>query len=175
MATTTIGIIADTHDNRWSTEAVLSQFAAANVSHIVHAGDYIAPFNARYFGDWAGRFTGVFGNNDGERIGLLKQYSEIGPIHVGPHPIEIGGRRFLVMHEPAALDAIGRSGDFDAIVYGHTHSVDIRAVTHATGSGETLIINPGEAGGWLNGSATAVLLNLETMEHQLIEVPLHPE
>ncbi len=175
MATATIGITADTHDNRWSTEAILSQFAGENVDHIVHAGDYIAPFNARYFGNWAGRFTGVFGNNDGERVGLLKQFSDIGPIHVGPYPVEIGGRRLLLMHEPAALDAIGHSGDFDVVVYGHTHTVDIRAVKHASGSGETLIINPGEAGGWLNGSATAVLLDLETMEHQLIDVSLHPE
>jgi hypothetical protein len=34
----------------------------------------------------------------------------------------------------------------DVIIYGHTHEVDIRI-------GSPLIINPGEAGGWLKGKS----------------------
>ena len=175
MAHERIGILSDTHDNQWALEAILDRFREAGVAHVIHAGDFVAPFSAKYFAEWSGSFLGIFGNNDGERIGLAKQFADIGPLHVGPHPIRVLGRRFLVMHEPAALDAIGHSGDFDAVIYGHTHVVDIREVPNATGNGSTLIINPGEAGGWLHGKATAVILHPETMEYALVEVPRYPQ
>ena len=48
-------------------------------------------------------------------------------------------------------------------------------VPYAAGGGSTLIINPGEAGGWLHGKATAVILNPETMEYTLVEAPRYPQ
>ncbi|HDS74607.1 MAG TPA: metallophosphoesterase [Firmicutes bacterium] len=175
MANESIGILSDTHDNRWALEAILSRFRGEGVTYVIHAGDFVAPFNAKYFSEWSGKFLGVFGNNDGERIGVAKQFADIGPLHVGPHLVRVFGRRFLVMHEPAALDALGRSGDFDAVIYGHTHVVDIREVPYVAGGGSTLIVNPGEAGGWLHGEATAVILNLDTMHSTLVKVPLYPQ
>jgi uncharacterized protein len=169
-----IGILSDTHDNKWAIQAIADQFRSMGVKSVLHGGDYVAPFNAKYFSDWSGNFQGVFGNNDGERIGLVKQFNDIGPLHVGPHPIRIGDRRILIMHEPAALDAIGKSGDFDCVIYGHTHALDIRTVAHVAGGGETLIVNPGEACGWMHDRATAVVLNLESMEYELIKAPHYP-
>lgn len=174
MAGFRIGILSDTHDNKWAIQAISERFEAAAVEHVIHGGDYVSPFNAKHLSAWSGRFDGVFGNNDGERIGLSKFFSDIGPIHVGPHPVRLGGRRLLVMHEPAALGALGRSGDFDAVVYGHTHAVDLRTVPHASGTGETLIVNPGEGGGWVHDRATAVILDLETMSYELLDVPTYP-
>jgi hypothetical protein len=51
----------------------------------------------------------------------------------------------------------------DAIVYGHTHDVDVRL-------GHPLVINPGEAGGWLTGKATMALLDLETMTVEIVSL-----
>jgi len=174
MARSLLGIVSDTHDNKWALEAILGRFKEEDVTMVVHAGDYVAPFNARCFSILSCEFVGIFGNNDGERVGLTKSFAKYGPLHVGPHPITIGTRRLLVMHEPAALDALGKSGEFDALIYGHTHALDIRTLPHAAGDGQTLIINPGEGGGWLHDRATAVLLDLDTMKHEVVEVPHYP-
>lgn len=169
-----VGILSDTHDNIWALTAILRRFQEAGVSYVIHAGDFIAPFNAKYFADMDAEFLGVFGNNDGEKIGLTKAFSLVGDLHSGPHPLRIGGKRFLVMHEPGAVDSIAKSGDYDCVVYGHTHEVDIRTIPRASGDGETLVVNPGEGSGWVTGKATAVVIDLGTMSPETIEVPTHP-
>ena len=169
---TKLGIVSDTHDNKWSLVAILDRFQKAGVSHVIHAGDMVSPFNAKHFAGMDVVFLGVFGNNDGEKIGLAKLFSDIGTMHEGPHPVQIDEKRFLVMHEPGAVDSIAKSGDYDCVIYGHTHSLDIRTVSHA--SGETLIVNPGEGSGWTTDKATAVLLDLDTMGTEIIEVPHYP-
>jgi len=174
MAGPRIGILSDTHDNKWAQQAVLERFRAAEVGLVIHGGDYVAPFNARLYAGIGCPFTGVFGNNDGERVGLVKAFSDVGKIHVGPHPLREEGRLLLVMHEPGALEALARSGEFDVVIYGHTHALDVRIVPHANGRGQTLVVNPGEASGWLHDRATAVLLDLETLEPEVIEVAHHP-
>ena len=174
MAASLLGILSDTHDNKWALEGILARFREAGVGMVIHAGDFVAPFNARHFSALPCEFVGIFGNNDGERVGLTKAFAKFGPLHVGPHPITVGKRRLLVMHEPAALDALARSGEYDAVLYGHTHALDLRTVPHAQGNGASLIINPGEGCGWLHDRATAVLLDLDTMRHEVIEVPIHP-
>jgi putative phosphoesterase len=50
-----------------------------------------------------------------------------------------------MMHEPRGLDALAASGDYDLIVYGHSHEREERA------AGRTRIVNPGEVCGWLTG------------------------
>lgn len=76
--------------------------------------------------------------------------------------IEIQGKKIALMHEPQMIDALAQSGNFDIVIYGHTHEVDIRKINN------TLIINPGEACGWLYGKATVVLLNLDDLKPELI-------
>jgi hypothetical protein len=169
-----VGVVSDTHDNKWAFEAIVKRFSDEAVLHVLHAGDFVAPFNARHLSNLNCPFTSVFGNNDGERIGLLKTFGALGTITVGPYALAVEERRLLVMHEPAALEALGASGMFDAVIYGHTHGVEVRAVPWASGNGHTLILNPGEACGWMNDHATAALLDLDTMQADIFEVPAHP-
>lgn len=158
-----IGLMADSHDNRGAVERAVEVFNTRGVAMILHAGDYIAPFNARWMASLVAPMVGVFGNNDGERFGLKTQFESIGPIHRGPHVVERGGRRLLLMHEPDELDALAASGAYDAIIYGHTHTVDVRP-------GSTLIANPGEAGGWTTDRATVGVLDLGTMEVEVVDL-----
>jgi len=166
-----VGVLADSHDNRWAFEAILRHFTDEGVVHVLHAGDFVAPFNARCLSGISVPFTGVFGNNDGERPGLTKAFAKYGTLHVGPYAFDTGGRRIIIMHEPVALDALAVSGRFDVVIYGHTHETDVRKVTWADGNGSTLILNPGEAGGWLNGRATAALLDLADLNVNVFDVP----
>jgi putative phosphoesterase len=152
-----VGIISDTHDNRGTIEKAVELFNKRGVSRVFHAGDFIAPFTVMDFSKLTCEMTMVFGNNDGERIGLYHSFSKLGTIDVGPVTVEHGGKRFILMHEPSCLDQLSAGNQADVIIYGHTHDVEVR-------KGRTLIINPGEGGGWLRGRATAALLDLSTME-----------
>ena len=158
-----IGIISDTHDNRGAIEKAVELFNRRNVSRVFHAGDFVAPFTVIDFSKLTCEMTMVFGNNDGERIGLHQSFSKLGTIGVGPVTVEHGGKRFILMHEPSCLDELDAGNRADVIIYGHTHDVDVR-------KGQTVIINPGEGGGWLRGRATVALLDLTTMNVTIEEI-----
>jgi putative phosphoesterase len=146
-----IGILSDSHDNMPAIAKAVGIFNDAEVSHVLHAGDLVSPFVSIPLKNLNMEFTAVFGNNDGERIGLSNVFK--GRIHRAPYLLEIGGKKILLMHEPDNLDALVASGHFDAIVYGHTHELDVR-------KGNTLIINPGESSGWLKGDRTIAIWDI---------------
>ena len=66
-----IGIIADTHDNLIKIRRAVEIFNSHSVDFVIHCGDFIAPFALNPFDDLRCEWVGVFGNNDGEKKGLL--------------------------------------------------------------------------------------------------------
>ena len=159
-----VGLMADTHDNRDAVEKAVALFNARGVGLVLHAGDYIAPFNARWMADLEAPMIGVFGNNDGERFGLRAQFEKIGPIHRPPYRFEACGKRILLMHEPDEIDALAESGTYDLIVYGHLHEIDLRREQPA------LVVNPGEAGGWMTGRTTVGVLDLDSLAVEIVDL-----
>ncbi|HHK67173.1 MAG TPA: metallophosphoesterase [Candidatus Acetothermia bacterium] len=158
-----LGIISDTHDNMLAIARAVELFNAEKVALVIHAGDFISPITANEFGKLRAPFAAVFGNNDGDRLYLVERFKEIGRIYPDYHEFEFAGRRAVVMHEPKFIDSLIKSGDYGLLVYGHTHEIDIRV-------GETLVVNPGEACGWLTGKSTVVLLDSEDMTPRLVEL-----
>lgn len=159
-----IGLLADTHDNLSAVRAAVRLFAAAGVDLIIHAGDFVAPFTARALLEAGGPVRGVFGNCDGEKAGLLAALGERGEIREPPFAFEHAGRAFLVAHQERELAKPISSTVPDVIVVGHAHRPRIER------RGGSLIINPGEAGGWLNGKSTAVLLDPATLVAELVSL-----
>jgi putative phosphoesterase len=157
-----IGIISDTHDHMDNIRKALKIFKENNVKAIIHAGDFVSPFTWRVFKDFDGEFYGVFGNNDGDKVLLKKMYGE--RIQPQIREFEINGKKIALMHEPQIIEVLAQSGRFDLIVYGHMHEVDIRKINNS------LIINPGEACGWLYGKATVVVLDFETLQPSVISL-----
>jgi putative phosphoesterase len=51
---------------------------------------------------------------------------------------------------------------FDIIIYGHTHDL------HIEKNHRSIIINPGECGGWLRTKATVVVADTDTLETEVI-------
>jgi uncharacterized protein len=157
-----IGIISDTHDNMPALKKAVDYFNAKQVKHVIHAGDYVSPFTFREIKKLNTKFSGIFGNNDGDRLLLQKQAA--GMIQNQPYVFELAGRKIIVMHEHFIIDALAESGHYDLVVYGHTHVPEIRKVKN------TLIVNPGEASGWLYGKCTIALADLSEMTAEIIEI-----
>ncbi len=157
------GIISDTHDHLDNLNKALDMFKEKGVGHIIHAGDFTSPFTYfRAINRFAGDFTGVFGNNDGDKVALNNVFN--GRIFSQPHIFELGGRKIVVMHEPDVIDALAESGHFDLVIYGHTHQPVIKRVNN------TLVVNPGEVSGWLYGKPTAAIVDLETMNAEMLSI-----
>ena len=168
-----VGIISDTHDDLGAVKRAAKLFTEKNVELVLHLGDIVAPFTLRAFHDnGVKRLIAVYGNNCGERLGLRETASRLGyEIHEWPHLVELEGKRFLLIHGVGPvektrmlIDSLAKSGDYDAVLYGHTHIVDNRRI------GGTLVLNPGEACGCLSGKRTAAIIDAETMRVEVIEI-----
>ncbi len=167
-----IGIISDTHDNIKALDELLSRFEKYGVRSLIHAGDIIAPFTLKRILVRNFDLSGVFGNNDGELLALSRIAKESGAsISQQPLILEFSSTRMLVLHGTGGtvetkrfVESLAKSGDYDVIVYGHTHELDVRRI------GKVLIINPGEACGYLSGMSTAVILDTEKLETEVIKL-----
>ncbi len=155
-----IGILSDTHDNMDQTRKAVELFNTRKVKHVVHAGDYTSPFIFRVLKDLKSDFTGIYGNNDGDK--LLLQKMSGGRIFNQPFIFELNSKKIIVMHEHHIIDALADSGHYDLVIYGHTHEPDIRKVKN------TLIVNSGESGRWLYGKSTAAIADLSSMTAEII-------
>ncbi len=154
-----IGLISDSHDNVPVVKAAVRLFNDANVERIIHAGDYVAPFSVKELLKADAPLTGIFGNNDGEKIGIKNLCSEI---FEGPYSIELNNKKITIVHAIEGLDA-GLRDKSDVVVYGHTHAAEIK-------KDGPLIINPGECGGWVNGTCSVAILDLNTMDAEIMEI-----
>lgn len=157
-----IGIISDTHDDVIMIKRAVDLFNERKVSHVLHAGDIISPFNFEIFRDLKCDFSAIFGNNDGDKL-LLKTKSN-GNIHNQPYMTTIHKRKIVILHEPDLVDALSESGLFDLIIYGHTHRPDVRKAN------KTTIVNPGKASRLIRGKITVAIIDLNTMEVEISEL-----
>jgi len=137
-------------------------FTSRKVGHVIHAGDFASPFTFRVLKGLECGFTGIFGNNDGDRPLLIRR-SE-GRVFNQPHIFELEGKKIVVLHEHHIVNSLAESGHYDLVIYGHTHVPEIRKINN------TLIVNPGEAGGWLYGKPTAAVLDLSEMKGEIISL-----
>lgn len=159
-----VGILSDSHDRLDTLDSIIDLFHSRGVEAVIHAGDFVAPFTIPRLTRLGVPLYAVKGNNDGEVIGLnAKITASGGTFSTYPLHIELGGRHIFIQHEPFGLDA--PSAKYDLIVYGHTHQQDLR-------DGSPIILNPGEACGWLTGTASAALYDTETQNIEIIEVSL---
>ncbi len=149
-----VAIISDTHDALGKIRKAVKIINEEEVSLTIHCGDFVSPFSVKELRKLNSDFIGVFGNNDGEIVGLLEasEFSIFKP----PYELVFGGKKFLIMHEPLFVEEVAISGKFDFILCGHTHRAGVEK------KGSTTIINPGELCGYITGKASFVILNLQS-------------
>jgi putative phosphoesterase len=158
-----IGVMADTHDRLPAIEALLAKLSEKGASMIMHAGDYCSPFALGPFQKAGIPLLGVFGRNDGDHQALEATASQGfgAEIYESPHSFEIGGHKVMIVHELGEINK--RSiASHDFVIYGSTHMLE------QSRRDKTLLLNPGEACGWLTGKCSALLVDLDTGEVEVI-------
>ena len=160
-----VGLLADTHDRVPAVAELVRRLQAEGVGMILHAGDYCAPFSLAPMHDAQVALQGIFGRNDGDHEGIRAVASRAvgSELYESPHSFSLDGRRILMVHELG--EANERSVEaHDIVIHGCTHRADVSE------RGSTLLVNPGEACGWLHGVPTAAILDLETRRVEPVQL-----
>ncbi len=158
-----IGLIADTHDNIPQIKRACELFNDRGVREVLHAGDYVAPFSLNPLNEILQcNYRGVFGNNDGERLGLQKTAQ--GRLVPSPTVLKVDKWEIVLAHELPFLEPLLASNRYRLIVYGHTHRPESRRL------GDAVVVNPGECSGWLTGTSTIALVDLITLEVEIVQL-----
>lgn len=158
-----LGLISDSHDNMPMIKKAVDLFNKEEVNLVLHGGDLISPIVADHFRALSKKMVVVFGNNDGEKLYLVKRLEGIADCFEDYVELESEGTRIVLMHQPKFLDSLIAAAKYDLIVYGHTHRVDIR-------KDKVLVVNPGESCGWISGKATVAIVDTDSMVVDLVEL-----
>ncbi len=67
----------------------------------------------------------VFGNNDGDRVMLVRRGEGFCEFHDGCAILELDGRKIAMTHYPDLAPALLASGMFDLVIHGHDHRVRV--------------------------------------------------
>jgi putative phosphoesterase len=161
-----VGLMADAHDRVPAIRALLERMTERGVGMVLHAGDYCSPFSLAPVHDLSIALAGVFGRNDGDHEGLkaFAAKSMGTELYESPHSLELAGRRILVVHDLGEVHERSLESH-EIIVHGFTHRPEMREL-----DGGALIVNPGEACGWLYGVPSAAILDLETKHIDFISL-----
>lgn len=163
----TVGILADSHDNLPALKYFVEYYRNYEVDWVIHAGDLISPFTVPVLASLEIPVEVVLGNNDGDHATLReKAQDSLVSIHQAPLTLERNDHNFLISHRPEDLpDSI--PDEINYVIHGHTHEPKFKRKS------DYILINPGEAGGWLSGVSRAVCLEPEsgTLESEIIPRP----
>jgi len=166
-----LAVISDTHDHKDNILKAVSIMIERKVDALIHCGDYVAPFVKRWFDglnvNIKENFLGVFGNNDGERVFLVKNLGQICDIVGMEINKDFDGKKVYAAHMPTqkTIDAIAKSGQYDIILTGHTHNIVNKEYENGV-----LVVNPGEACGYLTGKSTFAIIDTDKMKAEIIEI-----
>src|SRR5690606_17630664 len=153
-----IGIFADSHDHLDNLRRAVEQFNERQCDWVIFAGDLVSTFAVPPLRKLACPLAGCFGDNEGNKIGLLGGMQIIGTMAEPPFCFRApDGTRLLVAHMYTQFKGLEGEGDFDAAIYAHTH----RPSVHRDARGR-LYVNPGETSGWTFGRPTIALLATAT-------------
>lgn len=156
-----IGVISDTHNNLKNVRTIVSLFNEHNVDRVIHTGDISQAKTLDVLADLDAPLFGVFGNNDQEREALTKAITQHGfTFQEPPLYLEWAERRIIVVHDP--LEFEGARSDEDLALHGHTHRY------HLEQAGGQTIFNPGECAGMMAGRNAVGIVDLSTMQCQVL-------
>ena len=159
-----IGLLADVHDHLANLRLAVGHFNRAECEVVLFAGDLVSTFAVPPLRKLKCPFVGCFGDNEGNKVGLLSGFSLVGQI--GEPPVRYtaaDGTRFILCHMERQLR--GLVGDWDIALFGHTHKPRVRR-----DEAGRLLINPGETSGWTFGQPTVALLETATRAVEIVRL-----
>ena len=158
-----IGVTGDTHNNLKNISKICEIFNSLHVDLVIHTGDVTLPKSLRAFKSLNSKIIGVYGNNDQEeKKDLIKASNEFDCFfHEEPYFFKANDVSFSIIHHPELIDhEMLRISD--VIIHGHTHKYRNEILE------KTLVFNPGECAGMLEGKNKVGLISTENLKTEII-------
>ena len=158
-----IGVVSDTHNHLPNVARIVELLNRAGVDRVVHTGDITQAKTLEVLARLDAPLFGVFGNNDvGERAALEAAAARFS-ITLADPPLELcwAERCLVVVHDPRDL-ATARRPEHALALHGHTHLRNIER------NGDRLVFNPGESAGHLAGNNAVGVVELATLEAEIL-------
>jgi uncharacterized protein len=158
-----VGLMADSHDRLPAIAELLKRMRDGGATMVLHAGDYVSPLALKPFEDLHMTRAGVFGKNDGDHQSLLSRAGAGFGLEIfeSPHSFDVAGQQIMLAHDLG--DVQKRSvQQHSVVVHGFVHQQSMKT------QGDTLVVNPGEACGWMFGTPGAALLDLDSKQVEFL-------
>lgn len=164
-----IAIISDVHDNAHNLVLALEKITSyGDIKKILFLGDFVGAAISGLLCASPIPVFAIWGNNDGDKSLITKFSLEEGSsLEVGFETydiLEIDERKIFLSHFPLIAKSMAKSGDYDAVFYGHNHLKNKEKV------GDCLVINPGEIGAYKTGVPTFAIYDTKTNDAEIIEI-----
>jgi hypothetical protein len=165
-----VAVLSDVHDNIWNLKSLIKKLESSKIEATIFCGDLIAPSTAAILATLNTPIHCCLGNNDEDHIGMLKMGGEmINWTHLSKEfgEIVLDGRKIAFCHYPKLGELLAKSGDYDAVFYGHTHQKENKII------GKTLLVNPGAVCGFSGSNdiiPTYAIYDTRTNESTMMKI-----
>lgn len=161
-----IAIIADIHDNAHNLVLALDEIQKSEAKRIIFLGDFVGAAISKILAASVIPVFAIWGNNDGDRTMITKFSLEEGSnleVSFDTYDVyEVENRKLFLTHFPLIAKSMARSGDFDAVFYGHNHLKNKERIN------DCLLLNPGEIGAYKTGVASYAIYDTETNDAEIV-------
>lgn len=164
-----IAVISDIHDNFNNLVAVLKKInEEEGIEHIVFLGDFINNGIAKFLAGFNIPVRAIWGNNDGDKGAIVR--TSLDPksnLTVADNIydfLEFDQRKIFITHYPDLAKPMAKSGEYDAVFYGHNH------IKNKDRIGDCLVINPGEISGHKEAVVSFAIYDTKTNDAEFVEI-----
>jgi putative phosphoesterase len=158
-----IAIMSDVHDHWKNLQNAIKIANRSGCKHILFAGDLVTPTGVGILEKFKGTVKFVWGNNEGEKMGITRQIDASKTIELCGYEYEgvLGNTKIFINHYPRIAELAAKSEEFDLCIYGHNHKYNKRRIK------KCILLNPGKIQSF-NGSASFVIFNTSTKQVEKI-------
>lgn len=163
-----VAVLSDIHDNTHNLVLAFQKIKELWCERILFLWDFAGEWAARILASSELPVYAIWGNNDGEKVRITKVAMDPNnKLEIADKVydnIEIDNRKIFLVHFPDIVQSMAKSGDFDAVFYGHDHTKHLEKI------GDCLVANPGELATQKFGEATFMVYNTTTNEAEHIKL-----
>jgi len=163
-----IAVLGDVHDNAHNLVLALHKIRNYKVEKILFLGDFAGAAIAGLLKSSEVPVFAIWGNNDGDKALITKMSLEKDSnLEVGFATydiVELDGRKVFLTHFPIIAKSMAKSGEFDAVFYGHNHTKNKEKIN------DCIVVNPGEIGAYKTAEASFAIYDTKTNDVEIVSV-----
>jgi putative phosphoesterase len=161
-----VAVISDIHENFHNLAVFFQKIEGLEIEKIICLGDLINGGIAKILAKSKVPVFSLWGNNDGDKVAITKtslaKESNLEMSFETFDIVKLGERKIFLTHYPLLAKPMAKSGDFDAVFYGHNHQKNIEKI------GECLVVNPGEISAHKTGMSTFAVYDTKKNSAEII-------